>query len=237
MPSTRPPSARCRAFHAALSVLLLGACSRHPAAAGPAATGGVDVARAAAEAAPVAPALPLVIAPDLTVRAVRFGLLKSDSGTDDDFVATDEIPAVDGQAFGWIVEVTTTRRSLHWQEHLRMPAPPVDWGDAASDPDIEISKDGKSVLAQGEDDVEDGELSRFYWSLATGDPAGDYQLDVAVEGHAVAHIRFHVDGPVREQTFLVRHLHRAGPPVQFQNAAARLVGHDRRHGRGLAAWN
>ena len=204
----------------AAALLLVGACGRVPGKAGE--HGGTGVITAAqADQPPPPPSLPLVIAPDLTVRAVRFGLLKADPGSDDEFLATDEIPAVEGQAFGWIVEVATSRRSLHWQEHLRMPEPPADWGDAASDPDLVISKDGKSVIAQGEDDVEDSELSRFYWSLATGDPAGEYQLDVAVEGHQVAHFRFHVAAPVTEQTFLVRRVHRA-PQVRFQNVDARL---------------
>jgi len=182
---------------------VLGACGDSHRDARGASTGVIQ--NAAAEAVPGTPALPLKIAPDLTVRTVHFGLLKSDEGSDDQFVPTDNIPAIDGQAFGWIIEVDTTRKTLHWQEHLRMPEPPADWGDAASDPALVISKDGKSVVAQGEDDVEDSELSRFYWSLATGDPAGEYQLDVAVEGHQVAHIRFRVPATVREQTLLVRH--------------------------------
>ena len=219
-------------------LLLLGACGRAPGKAGENGGNGVIAAAQADQPLP-APTLPLVIAPDLTVRAVRFGLLKSDTGSDDDFLATDEIPAVEGQAFGWIVEVATSRRSLHWQEHLRMPEPLADWGDAASDPDLVISKDGKSVIAQGEDDVEDSELSRFYWSLATGDPAGEYQLDVAVEGHPVAHFRFHVAAQVKEQTFLVRRVHRV-PLVRFQNVDARLPARKagpRRHSGNHAPWS
>jgi hypothetical protein len=153
---------------------------------------------------PTAPRLPLRIAHDLTVTGVRFGILKTDASGEDQFVATDQVPAVDGQVFGWVVEVSTSRSSVRWQEHLRLPAPPADWGDAANDPDILISKDGKSVAAQGEDDVEDGSLSRFYWSLASGDPGGDYELDVAIEGKAVAHFRFHVASAVQEQSLLVR---------------------------------
>lgn len=219
-------------------LVLLPACHRGPAI-DPQRGGAGVIAAAQADQPPPPPPLPLVIAPDLTVRAVRFGLLKSDASSDDEFVATDEIPAVEGQAFGWIVEVSTSRRSLHWQEHLRMPEPPADWGDAASDPDIVISKDGKSVIAQGEDDVEDSELSRFYWSLATGDPAGEYQLDVAVEGHPVAHFRFHVASQVREQTYLVRRAHRA-PPVRFLNVDARLPAHGRgaqRYSGRHVPWN
>ena len=47
---------------------------------------------------------------------VRFGILKTDASGADQFVATDEVPAVDGQVFGWVVEVSTRRSSVRWQE-------------------------------------------------------------------------------------------------------------------------
>ena len=151
-----------------------------------------------------APRLPMRLAPDLVIKRVQFGILETTPDGDERFVPTKEVPAEDGQAFGWVVEVDTTRESLHWQEYLRLPRPPGDWGEAANDPDVLISKDGKSAVAQGEDLVEDGELSRFYWSLAAGDPAGEYTLDLAVEGRPVAHFAFRVPAPVREKAILVR---------------------------------
>jgi hypothetical protein len=150
------------------------------------------------------PRLPLRVGADLVIKRAQFGILMSTPGGEDDFVPTKEIPAEDGQAFGWVVEVDTTRASLHWQEHLRLPGPPADWGDAATDPDIVIAADGRSVVAQGDDLVEDGELSRFYWALAPGDPAGDYEMDIAVEGKPVGHFAFRVPATVREKAILVR---------------------------------
>ena len=160
-----------------------------------------------------APRLPLRVGPDLVIKRVQFGILKSAANGDDRFVPSIEVPAEDGQVFGWIVTIETSRDSLHWQEYLRLPRPPADWGEAASDPDVLISKDGQSAVAQGEDPVEDGELSRFYWSLAAGDPAGEYQLDLAVEGRPVAHFTFRVPAPVQEKAILVRYGARAGPPA------------------------
>jgi len=155
-----------------------------------------------------APRLPMRIGPDLVIKRVQFGILESSAEGDDKFVPATEIPPEDGQVFGWILEIETSRESLHWQEYLKLPRPPADWGDAAEDPDVLISKDGKSAVAQGEDLVEDGELSRFYWSLAAGDPAGDYELDLAVEGRPVARFTFRVPAPVKEKAILVRR----GPP-------------------------
>ena len=155
-----------------------------------------------------APRLPMRIGPDLVIKRVQFGILETTAEGDDRFVPATEVPAEDGQVFGWILELETSRESLHWQEYLKLPRPPADWGDAAEDPDVLISKDGKSAVAQGEDLVEDGELSRFYWSLAAGDPAGDYELDLAVEGRPVAHFTFRVPAPVQEKAILVRDLPR-----------------------------
>jgi hypothetical protein len=149
------------------------------------------------------PRLPLRVAHDLTVKRIEFGILTTDAAGNEHFLPATELPAVDGQVFGWVAEFATTRGSVRWQEHLTLPAPPADWGDAANDPDVLISTDGKAVAAQGEDAVENGGLSRFYWSLATGDPAGEYQLDVAIEGRTVAHFRFRVPAVVQEQALLV----------------------------------
>jgi len=151
-----------------------------------------------------APHVPMRIGPDLVIKKVQFGILRTTAEGEDHFEPASEVPAEDGQVFGWVVEIDTTRESLHWQEYLKLPRPPADWGDAADDPDVLISKDGKSAVAQGEDLVEDGELSRFYWSLAAGDPAGDYELDLAIEGRPVAHFTFRVPTVVQEKAILVR---------------------------------
>jgi hypothetical protein len=175
--------------------LMLAACAqRHP--------GAHHTAFAWTRAA--TPRLPLRIAPDLIVRRAEFGVLDTTADGDEHFEAATEVPAEDGRVFGWVLEVDTARESLHWQEHLRLPRPPADWGDAATDADVLISQDGKSAVAEGDDLVEDGELSRFYWSLAAGDPPGVYELDVAVEGKPVAHFSFRVPAPVQEKAILVR---------------------------------
>jgi hypothetical protein len=166
------------------------------------------------------PRLPLRVGADLVVKRAQFGILENDAHGAENFVPTREVPAEGGQSFGWIVEVDTTRPSLHWQEHLRLPAPPLDWGDAASDPDVLISPDGRSVVAQGDYLVEDGELSRFYWELAPGHPGGEYVLDIAVEGKPIGHFAFRVPTTVREKSILVRRELRGARHARFLKVRA-----------------
>jgi hypothetical protein len=163
--------------------------------------------------APVAQ-LPLRIAPDLVVRRVRFGVLESEAGGGEHFRPVTELSPQEGVNYGWIVDVETTRPTLHWQERLRLPEREDDWGDALDDPDITLSEDGRSAYSTGSDLVEDGKLQRFYWSLAQGDPAGTYEMDVAIEGYAVAHLEFRVPKAVHEKPILVHHrLPRGQAPV------------------------
>ncbi len=176
------------------------------------------------------PHLPIRIAPDLVVRRAEFGVLETTADGEEHFAAADELPADDGQVFGWVIELETSRHSVHWQEHLRLPGPAADWGDVESDPDVVLSHDGRSALAQGEELIEDGELSRFYWSLASGDPAGAYELDLAIEGRPVAHFAFRVPNTVREKAILVKHATR-GPRARGVVRFLPVVA-----GRGAMPW-
>ena len=167
--------------------------------------------------------LPLRIAPDLVVRRVRFGVLESEAGGGEHFRPVTELSPQEGVNYGWIVDVETTRPTLRWQERLRLPEREDDWGDALDDPDVTLSEDGRSAYSSGTDLVEDGKLQHFYWSLAQGDPAGTYVMDVAIEGYAVAHLEFRVPDAVHEKPILVHHRVPGGraPVVRFVRADVR----------------
>ncbi len=165
---------------------------------------GAAATRPATAAVAAPPQLPMRIAADLVIKRAEFGLLQTMPDGEEKFVPTDELPADEGQTFGWVLQVETTRDSIHWSERLHAPHAIADWGDAASDPDILISKDGLSAVAQGNELVDEGEVSRFYWALVSGDPAGAWELDLAVEGKPVAKFRFKVPATVREKPLLVR---------------------------------
>lgn len=200
----RTPRAALAACLGVAAAVVIAGCGRTPATA-------PDEAARAPRAANATPAtaeaeavrLPLRLAADVVVRRAEFGVLETTAEGEERFVPGAALPAVEGTTFGWVLEIETQRETVHWQEHLRLPKAPRDWGDAGDDPDVLIARDGKSVAAHGEDAIEDGELRRFYWTLSTGDPAGDYELDVAIEGRTVAQFRFRVPVPVQEQAILV----------------------------------
>lgn len=159
---------------------------------------------------PAKPTLPLRIAPDLVIRRIRFGVIRNATDGSDAFVAGNVLPAEDGVNYGWIADVETARSSVRWQERLTLPQPSDDWGDAEDDDGVLISRDGRTALSTGDDLVDDGQLRHVNWLLGTGDPVGRYVMDVAIEGHQVAHFEFRLDHPVHEKPLLVRYPRRTG---------------------------
>jgi hypothetical protein len=159
---------------------------------------------------PAPPFLPLRIGPDLVVKRVRFGIVKNTPSGDDEFVPADVLPAEDGITYGWVADLETTRPSVRWQERLTLPQPSDDWGDAEDDDGVLISQDGRTALSTGDDLVDKGQMRHVNWLLGTGDPPGRYVMDVAIEGHPVAHFEFRLEQPVHEKPMLVRYPRRTG---------------------------
>jgi hypothetical protein len=199
-----PPSSGTVRFLAVLAAFALGGLALQGCSPAATPTGSAAAKPGFRHAAAQTPKLPARVAPGVVVKRAQFGILKTDADGNETFEPASELPPEDGTTFGWVLEIETDRDTVHWQELLRLPKPPQDWGDAADDPDVIISKDGTTVASQGDDEVVDGEVERFYWTLAPGDPAGDYEMDVAVEGRRVAHFRFRVPAPVQEKAILVR---------------------------------
>jgi hypothetical protein len=170
------------------------------------------------------PHLPMRITKDLVVQRAEFGVFDTKNGALR-FTPTHTVPPLDGQAFGWSVDLKTSRTTVHWQEHLQLPAPSENWATSAADPDVYIAKDGKSAVAEGDELVEDGVVSRSYWALATGDPPGEYSMDLAIEGKPVGHFVFRVSERVAEKPMLVDRLssHALLLPVAWHAGAHPLL--------------
>jgi hypothetical protein len=137
-------------------------------------------------------------------------MMKTRPNGEDVFVATETLPSQDGVSYGWIAEVETTRSTVRWQERLTLPEPQDDWGDVEDDENVYIAKDGRTALSTADELVDGGEMRHVNWLLGTGDPAGRYVMDVAIEGHPVGHFEFRVDHPVHEKPMLVRYPRHTG---------------------------
>jgi hypothetical protein len=104
------------------------------------------------------------------------------------FVATDRVPLVAGQGFGWHLDVPDGQPVV-WHEQLILPAAPAEWSGAQF---VDISDDGRVATTAGVDVPYEGGLEHG-WSITEGDPAGDYELRLWVDGRLHERFFFRVE--------------------------------------------
>ena len=116
---------------------------------------------------------------------VTFGVV-DDLG---ELVATDVIPLVAGQQFGWQLDVGD--QGLHtWREVLITPAAPREWVGT----DLTIVDEGKVGITERTDVAAGGTLFHA-WTITDGDPAGPHLVEVWLDGHLVKRVQFTIVAP------------------------------------------
>jgi hypothetical protein len=137
-------------------------------------------------------ALPSV--PEETREQSHFGIFgiitKNDQG-DDKFQITDTVPLVEGQAYGWIIKLGPGVEQVNVKEVFELPAKPETWGSGETGVEHEISRDGRISTTEKMMVVEDGFIQN-YWSVAAGDPPGDYVIRVYADDRLLETFRFKV---------------------------------------------
>jgi hypothetical protein len=124
------------------------------------------------------------VAPSARVASATFGTW-TDCGA---LVATDHIPAVAGQSFGWRIHVPDGRPVV-WHEQLILPAAPAEWSGARF---VDISDDGRVATTASVDVPFDGVIEQG-WTITEGDPVGDYELRLWVDGQLHERFFFRVE--------------------------------------------
>ncbi len=103
---------------------------------------------------------------------------------DGDLVATNVIPLVTGQEFGWSLAVDDTFEHT-WREVLITPAPPREWIGA----DLVVTDDGKVGVTERTEVAVDGMLEHA-WTITDGDPAGAHEMQIYLDGRLVKTFHF-----------------------------------------------
>lgn len=111
---------------------------------------------------------------------VTFGVV-NDMG---EVTATDVVPLVPGQQFGWQLDVGD--EGVHtWREVLITPAAPREWVGS----DLTIVDDGKIGITERTDVAVGGSLFHA-WTITEGDPAGHHIVEVWLDGRLVSRVPF-----------------------------------------------
>ena len=134
-----------------------------------------------------------VIAPDLELVSAEFGLVKNAEDGTIEIVPAKSIPLVAGQGFGWRLHFRTTRKVLALREELVLPAAPKEW-TSDGDPAFKLSPDGKIAKTEAVVVLADGMIQKV-WTVIDGDPSGDYEIRLSIEGQLVRTFKFKVEPP------------------------------------------
>ncbi len=104
------------------------------------------------------------------------------------FSPTTEVQLIPGETFGWRLMVPDGQ-PVAWREELVLPERPAQWSGVGF---IDIRDEGRTAVTAGVDVPWEGELSHA-WVVTEGDPPGDYELRLWVDGrlHDVYRFRVH----------------------------------------------
>jgi hypothetical protein len=104
------------------------------------------------------------------------------------FVRTDHVPLVPGQSFAWRVQLSDPNAVVTWTEEIILPAAPELW--RSSDP-FELRDGGRIAVTERAEIAVDGVLEHG-WTITEGDPAGEYEVRIRVNGEPVESFTFDV---------------------------------------------
>jgi hypothetical protein len=106
----------------------------------------------------------------------------------DGFTRTTEVDLVPGETFGWRLEVPDGRPVM-WREELVLPSAPMQWSGANF---VDIKDGGRTAVTAGIDMPYDGVMAHA-WNITDGDPPGEYELRLWVDGQLHEIFRFQVN--------------------------------------------
>lgn len=120
------------------------------------------------------------------VTGAQFGIFcQSETGAVS-FMPSTAVPLVVGQGYGWIINLKTDKRTVHWREEFTLPSAPTSWGTPNEGFQPSISPDRKVSVLEQDASLEKGSLIFNTWAVAPGDPIGKYKIRVIVD-KAVEH--------------------------------------------------
>jgi hypothetical protein len=141
----------------------------------------------------------LPVEDEYVVQSGEFGLLDKATGK---FTRTTVVPLKIGQIYGWRLYIKPDGRAVHWTEEFALPGVPKGWyvkggqpitvgqPDEDSKQQLVLQK-GKVCVTEKDATVTNGMIAN-YWAVAKGDPIGQYQMRVSLEGQLAKTFLFQV---------------------------------------------
>ena len=125
---------------------------------------------------------------------IEFGIWRPDAEGAMRFEATADVPNEEDQMYGWRVRVPESEEAVKWIETVTLPEAPESWEGVEDDPNVMVSDDGRTATTMGIE-VPDGGYLGSTWSVAPGDPPGEYEMSVELSDGRQASFTFRLGEP------------------------------------------
>lgn len=149
----------------------------------------LSLAGMAQAAPPVPPPVPVEIV------SAEFGLFDASNPQELAFEPSNVVPRQEGQHYGWVIELRTSKRTVTVSEEYLLPTPQTKpLANKATDPvseSLDIPTYRRSQVSQRQLAPMDG---RIYgeWAVGPKEPPGHRRLQVLVEGQVAATFEYDV---------------------------------------------
>jgi hypothetical protein len=126
----------------------------------------------------------------INISKVEFGVAKRDAEGKIDFTPTIKIPLVEGNKYGWRIQIQGVTGQVTWREVLRLPKAPQTWATDNGE-NFTLSADGTEAVTKRTQLPKDGIIENF-WTVAPGDPPGKHTIYVYVDERLVGNFEFEI---------------------------------------------
>ncbi|CAB5033199.1 unannotated protein [freshwater metagenome] len=110
-----------------------------------------------------------------------------------EFLPSEKIKYQVGKEYGWKMVLKNEVKTIKVTETLTLPGAPKTWGpEPVGSRKREISSDLKTCITTDVINPADGKTFSSYWSIAKGDPIGDYKVDVSINGKHIQTFNFNI---------------------------------------------
>lgn len=121
-------------------------------------------------------------APPVEIVGAEFGVFEEVAPRELAFEPTRVVPHKEGQRYGWVIEVRTTKRRLSVREEYLLPSRTTDAGRKGDT--MVIPLDRRAQVSERQLAPVDGKIYGE-WAVGPGEPPGSRRLEVIVEGQPV----------------------------------------------------
>lgn len=142
-------------------------------------------------AACLLPTVAALAAPPVEIVSAEFGIFDASDPQEIVFEPTLVVPHVEGQRYGWMIQLRTQKRSVAVREEYLLTTPEKAAITTDADGRIDIPLPRRNQVSQRQLVPAGGRIIGE-WAVGPGEPDGKRHLQVIVEGELVGDFEFEV---------------------------------------------